>query len=177
MFKKNFISRPGWQAGAAHAGRDFCKAARAGLLLLALVFLPACHTVPPLPAVDVSGPGWKVREGQAVWKPKKNAPEIAGELLVATNPDGRTFVQFTKTPIPFVVAQTTTNSWQIHFVPNNKTYSGHGRPPSQISWLHLVPSLAGVKLPKFWHWKQLENGNWRLENHYTGESLEGYLSP
>lgn len=177
MFKKSFISCPSLGLKGARARLDFCKRAGLGLLFLALVFLPACHTVPPFPPVNVSDPGWTVRQGQAVWKPKKSAPEIAGELLVATRPDGRSLVQFTKTPIPFVVAQTTTNSWEIHFVPNNKTYSGHGRPPSQLSWLHLARCLAGIAPPKFWHWKQLDDGNWRLENHYTGETLEGYLSP
>jgi hypothetical protein len=116
-------------------------------------------------------------QGQAVWRPKSTAPEIAGDLLVATNVDGRTFVQFTKTPLPIAVGQTTTNSWKIHFVPNDKTYSAHGHPPGKIVWLHLPKDLAGAKPPRFWHFTQKEGGSWLLQEHFTGESLEGYLTP
>src|SRR6266513_1380446 len=70
-----------------------------------------CRSLPPLPPANLSEPGWIVREGQAVWRPKKGAPEIAGEIMVATQNNGRTFVQFTKTPFPFVIARTETNSW------------------------------------------------------------------
>jgi hypothetical protein len=177
MFKKSFILQFRKCRINAVVHPFIFKMGGLVAFLLGLSLLPACQTIAPLPPINTNDAGWSVREGQAIWKPKKTAPEIAGELLVATHPDGRSLVQFTKTPIPFVVAQTTTNSWQIHFVPNNKTYSGRGRPPSQLAWLHLARCLAGIAPPKFWHWKQLENGNWRLENHYTGESLEGYLSP
>src|SRR5439155_15039375 len=69
--------------------------------LLALC-VPACRMLPPLPSVNLAEPGWTVHEGQAIWRPKRDAPEIAGEILVATHQDGRALVQFTKTPFPFV---------------------------------------------------------------------------
>jgi hypothetical protein len=86
-------------------------------------------------------------------------------------------VQFTKTPIPFVIAQATSNAWQIHIVPNNQTHTGRGKPPVQILWLHLPRCLAGTPPPKFLTWHPLPNDGWRLENQLTGESLEGYLNP
>src|SRR5438552_18881541 len=95
------------------------------LALTALLLGVGCQTIPPLPPVDLSAPGWTVRQGQALWRPKKNAPEIAGELLVAQR-DGQAFVQFTKTPFPFVIAQASTNGWQLELPTQNKRYGGHG---------------------------------------------------
>jgi len=126
MFKKNSINfRFLTGSGGDTSRRGFFS----GLMLVVFMLgLAGCQTIPALPPVNLSEPGWTIHEGQAVWRSKKDAPEIAGELLVAVNPDGRSFVQFTKTPLPFIVAQTTINSWQIHFVPNNRTYSA--RTPS-----------------------------------------------
>ncbi|MDB6122441.1 MAG: hypothetical protein JWQ71_1434 [Pedosphaera sp.] len=155
-----------------------------GLLCLILALVPACRTMPALPPVNLSEPGWTVLQGQGVWRMKKEAPEIAGEILVATNSNGRSMMQFIKTPLPFVTAQTTTNSWQIHFVPNDKTYSGRGKAPTGLAarymphcWFYLPSSLAGAPPPKPWSWQQLPDGAWRLENSRTGEALEGYLNP
>ena len=175
MFKKNsinfrFLTGPG---GDTSRRVFFAKL----MLVVFMLGLAGCQTIPALPPVNLSEPGWKIHEGQAVWRNKKDAPEIAGELLVADNPDGRSFVQFTKTPLPFIVAQTTTNSWQIHFVPNNKTYSARGRPPAQLPWLHLTQCFAGVPPPKKWRWEYLDAGGFRLQNPSTGEMIEGYLNP
>src|SRR5262245_20033091 len=110
--------------------------------------MAACRSLPPLPPANFSEPGWTVRQGQAVWRAHGHSPELAGELLVASHRDGRTLVQFTKGPLPFVVAQTTTNSWQVDFVPKNKTCSGRGRPPARVIWLHLARSLDGSPPPE-----------------------------
>jgi hypothetical protein len=146
-------------------------------MLLPLLCVVGCATTPPLSPVNLAEPGWKTRQGEAVWRSKKDAPEITGELLVATHPDGRSLVQFTKTPIPFIIAQTTSNAWQIHIVPSNQTHTGRGKPPVQILWLYLPRCLDGMPPPKFLAWHALPNDGWRLENHLTGESLEGYLNP
>ena len=130
-----------------------------------------------MPPVNVREPGWNVQQGQAVWRSRRNAPEIAGELVVAMHPDGRLLVQFTKTPLPFVVAQATIDSWQVQFVPQNKVYSGRGHPPARLIWLHLPQCLRGGEPPGDLSWRQLANQGWRLENRSTGESLEGYLAP
>lgn len=150
------------------------------ILFIFFLFLFAqtgCRTAAPLSPVNLNAPGWTVQQGQAVWRTKRDAPEIAGELIVAKNPDGSSFVQFTKTPLPFVVAQTTANAWQIHFVPENRTFSGRGKPPPRLAWLYLPRCLEGQPPPRSWHWQPLENNGWRLENWVTGESLEGFLNP
>ena len=177
---ENFPERPGLaRCGGRSAGCGFrrSKASRFLSVLFALCWLSACRTTPLLPAVNLGEPGWRLRQGQAVWRSKRDAPEIAGELLLAAHPDGRSFLQFTKTPLPFVVAQTTTNAWQIEFVAENKTFCGSGRPPSRLGWLHLARCLTGRVPPANWRWKQLDEGRWRLENNLSGERMEGFLTP
>ena len=145
-------------------------------VLLLLAFLSACRTA-PLSPVNLSGPGWIVRQGQAVWQPKRSAPEIAGEVLVAIDAGGgRAFIQFTKTPFPLVIAQTTTNVWQIEAPAENRRFSGRGSPPARILWFHLPRAISGSPLPKDWVWRNSGN-TWQLENLSTGESLEGYFTP
>jgi hypothetical protein len=146
----------------------------AGLVLIS--FVTGCATV-ILPPADLSQPGWTTRQGQAIWRPGKYAPELAGDLLVATRPDGSSVVQFTKTPLPFVSTQTTTNAWQIRIIPAEESRSGHGAPPSVILWFFLPRCFAGSSPPKPWQWEALDGNSWRLSNPATGESLEGYLTP
>jgi hypothetical protein len=141
------------------------------------ICLMGCHSVPKLPPADLSDGGWTLHQGQVVWSAKRGAPEIAGDLVLATNAEGRAFVQFTKTPVPFLVAQSTTNSWQLHSVPDNRTYSGRGKPPVRAIWLWLPRCLAGATPPKPLIWERRDNADWRLQNSVTGEFLEGYLSP
>jgi len=141
------------------------------------VCLGGCHSVQTLPPADLSGPGWTLHQGQVVWSAKRGAPEIAGDLVLATNAEGRAFVQFTKTPVPFLVAQSTSNSWQLHSVPDNRTYSGRGNPPVRAIWLWLPRCLSGGAPPKPLMWEHREDENWRLQNNATGEFVEGYLSP
>ena len=145
--------------------------------LLAALLLAGCRTCPALSPVDLTAPGWKLRQGQAVWRSKPEAPEIAGELLLATHSDGRAFLQFTKTPIPFVVVQTASNAWQIEFVADNRTYSGHGTGPGRIGWLQVARSFTGATPKPPWHWEDRPGNGWRLENQRGGETIEGYLTP
>lgn len=175
MFKKNSISCPKLPRPSGVPLRG--KFPLAAILVLCSLVLSACQSIPPLPPVNLSEPGWRLRQGQTVWRRDSKSPEITGDLLIATNPDGRSFVQFTKTPFPFVIAQTTSNSWQIHFVANNKTYSARGRPPARLAWLQLPRCLAGNSPPARWNWTQLDNGGFRFNNPATGESLEGFLNP
>jgi hypothetical protein len=145
------------------------------VLLFLVLALTACRTLPALPRANLSSPGWKVHQGQAVWRADRGAPEIAGEILVATNLTGEAFVQFTKTPFPFVIARTTTNSWQIESPSQNRRYSGPGLPPQRLIWLQLPRAYSGLLLSPRWSWQILQDG-WRLENLSTGESLEGYFT-
>ena len=144
--------------------------------LLVVISSPGCRTAPPLPPADLQQPGWVVREGQAVWRTKREAPEIAGEVLVATHSDGRALVQFTKNPFPLVIAQITTTGWQIELPSQNKRYSGRGKPPTRLIWFYLPRALSGGPLPKEWSWHSAENSGWRLENWRTGEMIEGFFN-
>jgi hypothetical protein len=144
------------------------------LVIALLCLASACQTLGPLPPVDLKEPGWTVREGQAVYRRNRTEPEIAGEILVATRPDGSSVVQFTKAPFPLMIARTTPAGWQVEEPARNRRYSGHGHTPGRILWLALPRALTGRPLPKDIQWRSDANG-WHLENRQTGESLEGYL--
>jgi hypothetical protein len=149
-----------------------------GFLLVFGVFVllsPGCSMVPPLPAVDLSGPGWLVTQGQAVWRSHHDQPEIAGDLLLASGPEGRFLVQFTKTPFPMVVAQRSGRTWEFRVPLEKRRYSGWGTPPARLIWLHLPELLGGAVAPKGWRWER-QGQQWRAENYRTGEVLEGFLN-
>ena len=145
------------------------------LLILSLAFT-ACQSLSHLPAVDLKQPGWTVREGQAVWTRQRGAPEIAGEIVVATQLDGRAFVQFSKNGFPLLLAQSTPHEWSVELPTENKHYSGGGAPPKRLMLLYLPSALRGGALPRGWKWQHLDNNSWRLENASNGESLEGYFT-
>ncbi len=126
-----------------------------------------CHSVPRLAPVNLKEGGWTVREGQGVWQAKKGR-EVAGEILLATSKDGRAFVQFSKNPFPLIIAQSTTNTWEVEIPTQNKRYSGRGLPPARLTWLYLPRVLSGQPPPKGWSWKTLENNGGRLENRAKG---------
>jgi hypothetical protein len=130
-----------------------------------------------LPPANLSEPGWRVQHGQAVWTPRRHAPEIAGEVLLATHPDGRSVAQFTKTPFPIVVAQTISNRWEIHFVPQHRVFNGRGQAPGYFGWLHLASALAARALPNGFSFSHPADARWHLENRATGETIEGVFFP
>jgi len=147
-----------------------------GVFFLFLLLLPGCISLPPLPAANFSEPGWTVRQGQAVWRQKRGAPDIAGEILVATNRSGDAFVQLTKNPFPLIIARTAGDAWQIEAPAENRRFARHGTPPARVKlWFLLPKALAGSTLPEPWAWQNSAN-HWQLENRSTGESLEGYLN-
>ncbi len=142
--------------------------------LLGFSFLAGCRTLPPLPPANLSAPDWTVLQGQAIWKPAADAPEIAGDLLVATNRTGATFIQFTKTPFPLIIAQSTSNRWQIEAPVENRRFARNGAPPQRVMWFQLPRALGGNPPQERWRWTA-RNENWRLENPATGERLEGFV--
>jgi hypothetical protein len=146
---------------------------RGVLALLSALVLSGCRGLPALPPTDLSAPGWRVQQGQAVWKPTRNKLELAGELLLATNANKSFLVQFTKTPFPLATAQVSGESWQIEFGSGEYSRRGHGQPPARFVWFQLPRAMAGAELSRDWKFKQRENNSWRLENLRTGESLEG----
>lgn len=147
------------------------------LILFAGIFLSGCHTVAPLPPADLAAPGWQTRTGQAVWTPGRNASEITGELLVATRTNDEAFVQFTKNPFPFIIARSTTDTWQLEIPPAERFYSGRGVPSSRLIWLQFArwvqhePLAANIRVTK------TDTFHWRLENTSNGERLEGVFNP
>lgn len=145
-------------------------------MVLATMFGASCRTFPPLPAINLNEPGWTLRQGQAVWRSKRDAPEIAGEILFATHPDGRTMLQLTKNPLPFVAVQTSGESWQIEFVPQQRRFSGRGVPTTRLLWIHLARALSGRQPPTALTFSQTEPHGFSLENPKTGESIAGFLN-
>ena len=150
--------------------------------ILVFAFIPAfpaffcgCATTVPENLVSVSGPRWHVEQGQALWTPRKGAPQFGGDLVVASN-DGSSFVEFSKTPLTIVRAELTPKHWLLRFPQYGKAYEGRRPAPARTIWLYLADALAGKPLPRPLHFEQEANGNWRLENVKTGEILEGFLS-
>lgn len=124
--------------------------------------------------VNLQEPGWTVRQGQAVWK-MPSGHEIAGDVLVGTAKGNKSFVQFTKTPFPILVGQTSGDHWQVEIPAEKKFYAGPGAPPKRLIWLYLPRALLGQTLPRGWSWRQTQE-DWRLENQKTGEAIEGFFA-
>ena len=140
-----------------------------------MVLAAGCNTLPLQPPMNLAEPGWVVRQGQAVWRTSTNSPEIAGDLMVAIHPDGRSLVQFTKPPLPFVTAQKFTNGWQAQFFAQKRSYSGRGEPPDRILWLHLPDGLIGRHSTTNWFLTRNAE-TWHFESLTTDETLDGFLT-
>jgi hypothetical protein len=146
------------------------------VLLAVLLLCGGCHTATKSLFV-ASGPEWQVKEGQALWRPRRGFPELGGDLVFASDAQGRYFLQFAKTPMSLVSAQTTRTQWLIEFPPRGWSFSGHGKPPKRFAWLYLPAALAGEPLPKPMRFDHKPDGGWRLENTRSGETVEGFLGP
>ena len=146
------------------------------LLTAILMVVSGCQTTTQS-LFTANGPNWHVQQGQALWRPMRNLPEFGGDLILASDDTDRHLIQFDKTPMAIVSAQTTTNRWLIKFPQRNMSFSGHGAPSTRFGWLYLPLALDGKKLPKNFHFERKPDGGWRLENSSTGETLEGFLSP
>jgi hypothetical protein len=144
---------------------------------LLLAVCAGCRTGNPLPPADFSAPGWHVEQGQAVWKPSAARPELAGDLLFATNINGNLFVQFSKLPFPLATAQISGGQWQIEFGVDKFSWHGRGTPPDRFAWFQLPRALAGANASGDWRFENVATNAWRLENPRTGEALEGEFSP
>jgi hypothetical protein len=146
-------------------------------LLTGSFFSAGCRTMASDSLFTTSGPGWRVQQGQALWRPGRNYPELGGEVVVASHPDGRCSAQFDKTPISLVLAQTSMTNWLIEFPPRQMSFAGKDNPPSRFLWLYLRAALDGKALPDELHFSRKPDGGWKLENTKSGETLEGYLEP
>ena len=146
------------------------------LAALLLLLCAGCATR-PLPPADFSSPGWSVQQGQVIWKPSFNRPELAGDLLLATNVNGNFFVQLTKMPFPLVTAQVSGNEWQIEFGADKFSWRGRGAPPDRFAWFELPRALRDGKIDDNWTFTRVETNSFRLDNPRTGEHLEGEFFP
>ena len=158
----------------ATAAAGLTRRAAQGVLLALLT--TSCATS-PLPPADLEAPGWQVRHGQAVWRPRRDAAELAGELLVATHPDGDFVVNFSKPPLDLVVARRSGTRWQIDYPLEARRLAGHGAPPARLLWLHLADALSGRPTRPPVTFEPSARRTWRLSNPKTGESIEGFLTP
>jgi hypothetical protein len=148
-------------------------ALRLAPLLGVIALGAACRTLPP--AFDFNEPGWTVRHGQAVWQPAGAGGAIAGELLVATHPDGRAFAQFSKPPLAVVTARAGQGRWQVRDA--GGTNSGRGAPPAHVVWFQLARLSRGGPVAAPWSAERRGEAAWRLHDATRAESLEGFLAP
>jgi hypothetical protein len=148
-----------------------------GFILLLALPGAGCRTTKPLPPLDLSAPGWRVQQGQAVWKPPQNRPELAGDLVLATNTNGNFFIQFSKTPFPLATAEWNNHEWEIQFGTDEYVWRGSGDPPERFLWFQLPRALAGEELNDGWKFERGFGNLWHLENSRTGETLAGEFFP
>jgi hypothetical protein len=147
-------------------------------MLSGLVLLGAgCRTPGGAPLFTTDGPGWRVHEGQALWQPRRGYPELGGDLVLARNADGRCVIQFAKTPMTMLTAQTSRTNWLIEFPAKRMRFKGRHQPPKYFAWLYLPTALEGQALPVGFSFQRHPDGSWRLENTRSGESVAGFLTP
>jgi hypothetical protein len=146
-------------------------------LVLIAALAAGCRTATLLPPADFSASGWRVQQGQAVWQAGANRPELAGDLLLATNVNGNVFIQFSKIPFPLATAQTAGDQWQIEFGADKYSWHGRGAPPDRFVWFQLPHALLGASPGDHWRLSHPTAHSWRLENRRTGEALEGGFFP
>jgi hypothetical protein len=148
------------------------------LLLILAVLLCGCKSPRQALQTDLTSPGWRVRQGQAIWQPGKNRPELAGEVILAVRSPEEFMVQFIKTPFPIVLAQGAERTWQVDFGPNGRRFAGRGTPPGRLIWLHVPRWIEfGAGPPRNWTFEQPEPRVWLAFNRRTGERLEVHLDP
>ncbi|MCC7373127.1 MAG: hypothetical protein IT581_00615 [Verrucomicrobiales bacterium] len=143
-----------------------------GLIVLAGCTSPRDRSSPPPTAI--SG---EVRTGQAVWRPRRQMPELAGELVVVNPPGPDFLIRFSKDPLCLVHAESRDGRWRVEFAAGTQHRQGRGRLPRWTAWLILADAMESRPLPKPWTGEVTASGEIQLSNPRTGESLEGFLVP
>lgn len=155
--------------------RASSRAARLAVCLASLL-LAGCNTWHPAP-IDLHHASWTPSRGQAVWHPARRDVELAGELLIATTPDGQAYVQFAKGPVLLAEARLDAGHWQARFPAVNRAYSGPGQPPARLAWNQLLRLALGQPPANGWTWTGSLQDRWRLEHTGSGEWIEGTRLP
>jgi hypothetical protein len=140
-----------------------------------VVWLVGCSRIVSLPEVDLDDPEWTVWEGQALWTPRSDLTTLAGDLIVARNPDGDVLVSFSKSPFPIFTAQTEGNMWRIDFIDKGRSYYGIGRPPQKFIWFQFPDLLEGGSPSKHWTVEEVAEREWSMVNRKTGETIRVVL--
>lgn len=124
----------------------------APLGLLAALLLGACATPSDLPPLDVSGPDWRLWQGQSVWENRFSDNALIGEFVAGVSQaQGVRFAELTKGGMPIVRARRTAEKWEVQFPTQNLAQRGQGdKVPAKWIFLHLPEILAGDAPPEGW---------------------------
>jgi len=156
-----------------------CKPTVTGFTLLVFcalaLVISGCRTAPPMAPADLAQPGWTIRRGQALWQPKTDAPEVAGQLLIASSESGGDLVRFSKDPMEIVFARRNDQGWTLNIPAFDKSFSGRGRPPRRIGWFQFADAVFRGTPGPGWEWSGIDDERWELTNPKTGERLEGFF--
>jgi len=149
-----------------------------GCALLGLLLVTGC-AAPNRPAtsVDLTAPGWVVRQGQAVWRSEASATDLAGELLLATHPNGGAWLQFAKPPVELASAVADADGWRLCLPIQRRTLHGRFDGQSLPGWVELLDRHQGHAGTAGWRFASKPGGHWELIHDSTGERLEGFLNP
>lgn len=152
-----------------HAFLRECRAVRTGVGVL--LCLTGCMG-PHLSPIDLREPGWLVTESQVVWRPRRDAPELVGELMVATNPDGRRLVQLSKQSLPLITAQESVQGWNLSSTLRRGRFGGPLPATDRVPWFQFSTLPPTPPASFRWNLERHTNGWWRLSNLKTGERVE-----
>ena len=139
------------------------------ILIFSLMGL-GCSTA-SLPTVDLAQPGWAVQRMEAVWTPRRGAPELTGEVIIANHDTEGRLVLFSKQGLPMVTARSAANRWTLASPLKRGVYGGRGLPPRQVPWFLLTCNREIQKVSKPWTIETTSTG-WQISNPSTGEKLE-----
>ena len=140
-------------------------------VLVAALLAGGCATATALPPVDLSKPGWDVRETPALWCAQRGAPELAGELMVAVNGTDRV-VQFSKQGLPVVTAVVMSNRWQVTSALRPGTHGGRLPAPARLPWFIVDGSPPHRPIPPWQLAVREAPSGWTLSNPRTGEWID-----
>jgi hypothetical protein len=146
--------------------------ALASLVMVSAVM--GCRTpIEPLHA----DPAWRPRQGQAVWRPSRDADEIAGEITLLSAPGLDGFLlEFSKPTLSLAQAIRREQSWELATAGRGNR-RGRGAAPGMV-WFQAGALLTGQPLADGWEGQSdPARSKWWLERPRTGERLEGFLDP